>query len=44
MKNDIKNRIKQLSLNIDSMYQCIDKKLSVVIGKIGGIIEQSAKN
>lgn len=34
MKNDVRNKIKQLALNVDLMYQIIDKKIALLIQKI----------
>ncbi len=34
MKNDVRNKIKQLALNVDLMYQIIDKKIALLIHKI----------
>lgn len=31
MKNDIKEKIKQLAHNVDTMYQCIDKKIGIIV-------------
>ena len=34
MKQDIRNKIKQLSYNVDLMYQVFDRKISILIRKI----------
>lgn len=34
MKTDIRNKIKQLSYNVDLMYQVFDRKISILIRKI----------
>jgi len=34
MKADIRNKIKQLSYNVDLMYQVFDRKISILIRNI----------